>query len=324
VYEQIARNKRRAAIYVFVFFLVWLGIGALVGWIAAGASGSSAGSSYGTANPTPTTTHYAGAVITGMVIAGLLALGGIAFSMRSGSRLVLAVSGARPADPRQYQQLHDIVDELAIGDGLPKPAVYVIDDPSPNAFATGTSPDRAAITATTGVLEPMNRQELEGVLSDEMSHIKNDDVRLVLVVTTLIGLAGLLASVVWRSAFYMRPRGRDSGQVMLVVFAAGLLLGAVALIFGPLIQLALSRRREELADVSGVELSRNPEGLISALRKLEQNDKPFAKFNHATAAMCIDDPLQHHEGWLHRLFDTHPPIAERIAVLERIAEGRSS
>ena len=324
MYEQIARNKRRAAIYVFVFFLVWLGIGALVGWIAAGASGSSGGSSYGTANPTPTTTHYAGAVITGMVIAGLLALGGIAFSMRSGSRLVLAVSGARPADPRQYQQLHDIIEELAIGDGLPKPAVYVIDDPSPNAFATGTSPDRAAITATTGLLELMNRQELEGVLSHEMSHIKNYDVRLVLVVTTLIGLAGLLASVVWRSAFYMRPRGRDSGQVMLVVFAAGLLLGAVALIFGPLIQLALSRRREELADVSGVELSRNPEGLISALRKLEQNDKPFAKFNHATAAMCIDDPLQHHEGWLHRLFDTHPPIAERIAVLERIAEGRSS
>ena len=121
----------------------------------------------------------------------------------------------------------------------------------------------------------------------------------------------------------MRPRGRDSGQVMLVVFAAGLLLGAVAVIFGPLIQLALSRRREELADVSGVELSRNPAGLISALRKLEQNDKPYARFNHATAAMCIDDPLQHHEGWFHRLFDTHPPIAERIAVLERIAQGQS-
>ena len=111
---------------------------------------------------------------------------------------------------------------------------------------------------------------------------------------------------------------------MIVVFAAGILLAAVAVIFGPLIRLALSRRREELADVSSVGLTRNPEGLISALRKLAQNDKPFKKFNHATAAMCIDDPLQHHEGWFHRLFDTHPPIAERIAVLERIAHTQSA
>jgi heat shock protein HtpX len=128
---------------------------------------------------------------------------------------------------------------------------------------------------------------------------------------------------VWRSAFFMRPRGRDSGQFMIVVFVAGLLLGLVAMIFGPLTRLALSRRREELADVSGVELTRNPAGLISALRKLEQNDQPLKKVNHATAAMCIDDPLQHHESWFHRLFDTHPPISERIAVLERIARGES-
>jgi len=122
----------------------------------------------------------------------------------------------------------------------------------------------------------------------------------------------------------MRTRGRNSGQIMIVVLLAGLLLGLVALVFGPLIRLALSRRREELADVSGVELTRNPAGLISALRKLEQNDQPFARFNHATAAMCIDDPLQHHESWMHRLFDTHPPISERIAVLERIMQGQST
>src|SRR5205085_10803395 len=146
----------------------------------------------------------------------------IAYSLRSGARLVLSVSGARPADPAQYQQLHNIVEALAIGDGLPKPQVYVIDDPSPNAFATGISPNRAAITATTGLLEIMNREELEGVIGHEMSHIKNYDVRLILVVSTLIGLAGLLASMVWRSAFYLRPRGRDSGQIVLVVIAAGL------------------------------------------------------------------------------------------------------
>jgi heat shock protein HtpX len=257
------------------------------------------------------------------VIAGLFALGATLFALTSGARLVLAVSGARPADPSQYQQLHNVVEGLAIGDGMPKPDVYVIDDPSPNAFATGVSPKRAAITATTGLLEMMNREELEGVIGHEMSHIKNYDVRLILIVSTLIGMAGLIASVIWRSMFYMRPRGRDSGNAIFVVIAAGLLLSIVGFIVGPLIRLAISRRREELADVSGVALTRNPAGLIGALQKLEQNDKPFAKFNHATAAMCIDDPLQHHESWFHHLFDTHPPIAERIAILQRIEQGHT-
>ena len=312
MYEQIARNKRRAAFYMAVFFVVWVGIGALIGYILAVTRRPALGG----------TAPVAADMVTGGVVAALLALAGIAFSISSGARLVLAVSGARPADAAQYPQLHNLVEALAIGEGIPKPAVYVIDDPSPNAFATGTRPDRAAVTVTTGLLRIMNREELEGVLSHELSHIRNYDVRLLLVVSTLIGMAGLLASLVWRSAFFMRPRGRDSGQVMLVVFAAGVLLAAVAVIFGPLIRLALSRRREELADVSGVELTRNPAGLISALRKLEQNDQPFARFNHATAAMCIDDPLQHHESWFHHLFDTHPPIAERIAVLERISQGQ--
>jgi heat shock protein HtpX len=313
MYEQIAANKRRAALYAVIFFFVWFAIGGLVGWIAA-AVGSSPDAS----------PNYGGAILAGALIAAVLALLGIAYSISSGTRLVLAVSGAHPADPNQYRQLHNLVEELAIGDGIPKPAVYVIDDPSPNAFATGISPDKAAITATSGLLQIMNREELEGVLGHEMSHIKNYDVRLLLIVSTLIGLAGLLASVVWRSAFFMRPRGRDSGQIMIVVFAAGALLGLVAVVFGPLIRLALSRRREELADVSSVELTRNPEGLLSALRKLAQNDQPFKKFNHATAAMCIDDPLQHHEGWFHRLFDTHPPIAERIAILEKLAHTQSA
>ena len=310
MYEQIARNKRRAIGYIVVFFLVWMAVGAVVGAIAAASSTRPDGSSAVTAD-----------VTTGVVIAALLALAGVAYTLTSGAKLVLSVSGARPADPQQYQQLHDVVEALAIGDGLPKPAVFVIDDPSPNAFATGTSPERAAITATTGLLEMMNREELEGVIGHEMSHIKNYDVRLILIVSTLIGMAGLLASVIWRSALYSRPRGRDSQQVVLLIFAAGALLGVVAFIVGPLIRLALSRRRESLADASGVELTRNPAGLISALRKLESNDQPFAKFNHATAAMCIDDPLQHHESWFHHLFDTHPPLAERIAVLEKIAEG---
>jgi heat shock protein HtpX len=315
MYEQIASNKRRSVIYVLLFFVIWVGIGGLLGLAVAEYRSSSSGS---------VSTSVVADVITGMVITGIFALLGILISFRSGARLVLSVSGAQPADPHRFPALNNIVEALAIGDGIPKPDVYVINDPSPNAFATGTSPKHAAVTVTTGLLDIMNREELEGVIGHEMSHIKNYDVRLLLIVSTLIGLAGLLASLVWRSAFFMRGRGRNSGQIMIVVFLAGVLLGLVALVFGPLIRLALSRRREELADVSGVELTRNPAGLISALRKLEQNDQPFAKFNHATAAMCIDDPLQHHESWMHRLFDTHPPISERIAVLERIMQGQST
>jgi len=311
MYEQIAANKRRAVAYVALFFVVWVGIGALVGWLWAAVSRSSPGV------PAPVGRDVA----VGVAAAAVFALAGIALSLRSGTRLVLAASGARPADPDRYRQLHNIVEALAIGEGLPKPDVYVIDDPSPNAFATGTSPQHAAIAATTGLLAIMNREELEGVIAHEMSHIKNYDVRLLLIVSTLIGLAGLLASIVWRSALFMRPRGRQSGPIMIAIFGAGVLLGVVAVIFGPLVRLALSRQRESLADVSGVELTRNPVGLIHALQKLEANDKPFARFNHATAAMCIDDPLQHHESWVHHLFDTHPPISERIAVLEHIEYG---
>jgi heat shock protein HtpX len=314
VYEQIARNKRRAVTYLVLFVVVWVGIGALVGWVAGGMSGSSPGTG---SDPT-------GPVVVGIVVAGLLALVGVLYTLTSGARLVLSVSGAVPADPAQYPQLHNLVEALAIGDGLPKPAVYVIDDPSPNAFATGTSPKRSAITVTTGLLATMNREELEGVLGHEMSHIKNYDVRLILIVSTLIGMAGLLASVLWRSTFYApRRRGKDGDQIMIVIMVAGALLAVVAFVIGPLIRLALSRRRESLADASSVELTRNPAGLLSALRKLEQNDVPFARFNHATASMCIDDPLQHHERWFHKLFDTHPPLSERIAALEQIAEGRS-
>jgi heat shock protein HtpX len=314
MYEQIARNKRRAAVCVILFFVVWVGIGALLGFLWAELSQPSSGPSPG----------VAGDITVGTVVVAVLALAGIAFSFTSGKRLVLSVSGARPADPQQYRQLHDIVEALAIGEGFPKPEVFVIDDPSPNAFATGMSPRHAAITVTTGLLAVMNREELEGVIAHEMSHIKNYDVRLLLIVGTLIGLAGLLASVVWRSVFFMRGRGRQGGQLMIIVFAAGALFAIVALIFGPLVRLALSRRRESLADISGVGLTRNPVGLISALKKLQANDKPFAKFNHATAAMCIDDPLQHHEGRFHRLFDTHPPIAERIAALEQLSYARAA
>jgi heat shock protein HtpX len=323
VYSQIASNKRRTIIVVVLFFVIWLAIGAAVGFLFKAVAHPAVNPNVENA---PQTRYGWGPVIVGVAIGALLAFGGIVYSLNAGAGLVLRVSGAVPADPAQYQQLNNLVEALAIGEGIPKPTVYVIDDPSPNAFATGLSPDKAAITFTTGLLAIMNREELEGVASHEMSHIKNHDIRLLLVVGTMIGIAALLASILWRSAFFSslgRGGGGRGNQLVLVLYAAAALLAVLGFIFGPLIRLSLSRRRESLADVSGVELTRNPAGLLGALKKLQQNDKPFKNMNHATAAMCIDDPLQHHDAWYHHLYDTHPPIEERIAALERLASGQS-
>ncbi len=294
MYHQIARNKRNSIIVVTLFLAVWLLAGFVIGEFAGGMS-------------------YA---ITGAIILGILGVLAALYSYYFGAATVLSAVGAHEADPHQYQQLYNIVQTLAIGDGLPVPKVYTIDDPSPNAFATGRDPQHAAVTVTTGLLQIMNREELEGVLAHEMSHVKNFDVRLLLVVTTMIGLAGIIASVYWNGAF--RIRSRDD-RAVLVVFAIGIIFTVIAVIVGPIMQMALSRQRESLADVSGVELTRNPAGLISALKKIAQNEKPMEKFNHAVAAMCIDNPTEHHGSFFNHLFDTHPPIEERIAALEKIA-----
>jgi heat shock protein HtpX len=297
MYHQISRNKRNSIFVIAGFLLVWLAVGAIIGLIAWGGSGA----------------------ITGAIILGILGVGAALYAYYLGSATVLAAMGAQEANPQQFQQLYNVVQALAIGDGLPLPKVYVINDPSPNAFATGRDPNHAAVTVTTGLLQMMNREELEGVLAHEMSHIKNFDVRLLLVVTTMIGLAAIIAGVFWNSVGRMRFGGRNSGQAALVIFAIGALFTIVAVLVGPLMQLALSRQRESLADVSGVELTRNPQGLITALQKIAQNDTPPERFNNAVAAMMIDNPEEHHGSFFSKLFDTHPPIAERIAALQRIA-----
>src|SRR5712671_2721145 len=205
MYHQIAHNKRNSIILVALFLVVWLLAGFVIGEFGGGTS----------------------TAIGGAIILGLLGLGAAAFSYFFGAATVLAAAGAHEADPRQYQQLYNIVQTLAIGDGLPVPKVYVIDDPSPNAFATGRDPQHAAVTVTSGLLQMMNREELEGVLAHEMSHVKNYDVRLLLVVTTMIGLAAIIASVYWNGAF--RIRSRDD-RAILVVFAIGIIFTLIAFI----------------------------------------------------------------------------------------------
>ena len=322
MYSEIASNRRRSAIVVGSFLVLWLAIGAALGLLFRAITAPSVND---VAAAQPTNPSW-DPVLVGLVIGALFATAGIVFSLTAGARLVLRTSGAERADPAKYQQINDLVGALAIGEGIPTPAVYVIDDPSPNAFATGVRPDKAAITFTSGLLGIMNREELEGVISHEMSHIKNHDIRLLLVVGTLIGLAAFLASILWRVAFWSSLGDDDSNGgigILAVLAAAAALLTLLGFFFGPLIRLALSRRRESLADASGVELTRNPAGLLGALKKLQANDKPFKKMNHTTAAMCIDDPLRHHESWYHRLYDTHPPIEERIAALEQLAVGQT-
>jgi len=293
MYHQISRNKRNSVIVIVAFLAVWLAAGLIIGALANGQGGA----------------------VAGAIVLGLLGVAAALYAYYFGSATVLAAMGAQEADPHQYQQLYNIVQALSIGDGLPPPKVYVINDQSPNAFATGRDPNHAAVTVTSGLLLMMNREELEGVLAHEMSHIKNFDVRLLLVVTTMIGMAALIASVFWQSVGRMRLRGQGA----IVVLAIGLVFTIIAFLVGPLMQLALSRQRESLADVSGVELTRNPTGLISALQKIAHNDMPPERFNHAVAAMMIDNPEEHHGSFFSRLFDTHPPIAERIAALQRIA-----
>jgi len=284
MYHQVARNKRKSVIVIAAFFVIWAAIGYVIGYIASGVSGG----------------------ISGIISPRSWRASWCLWSLTFGQATVLAVSGAQPVTRTGTGALRHRVharDRRWAADA----EVYIIDDPSPNAFATGTSPKKAAITVTTGLLAIMNREELEGVIGHEMSHIRNLDVRLVLIVATSVALIGLLASLLWRSLFFTRGgNNRDSGYLIIILIAAAALLSVVAVIVGPLMQFALSRSRESLADASSVELTRNPAGLLHALQKLQQNDKPFAKMTHATAAMCIDDPLQHHGGFTHRLFDTHP------------------
>jgi heat shock protein HtpX len=265
--------------------------------------------------------------VVGLVIALVVAGVGSFLAYWKSDAVALAISHARPADPEQYARLHNVVEGLCIAAGLPKPRVYVIDDPAPNAFATGRNPRHAAIAVTTGLLDKMNRIELEGVLAHELSHVKNYDVLVSTLAVTLVGVVVLLAD--WTVRFIWLGGGRRSngdgngGNAAAPLAFVGLGLLLLAPIFAQLMQFAVSRRRESLADVSGVSLTRYPPGLISALEKLKA-DKTVVHFNsRATAHLWIESPLAREPGEgpfarLNRLFDTHPPLDERIKVLKEL------
>ena len=266
--------------------------------------------------------------VAGVVIALVVAGGGAALSYWKSDSVALAMSHARPADPTQYARLHNLIEGLCIAAGLPKPRVYVIDDVAPNAFATGRNPRHAAVAVTTGLLDKMNRVELEGVLAHELSHVKNYDILVSTLAVTLVGVVALLADFSLRFLWWGGPRHRDDDSPGGAGPAAALaVLGFVLLLLAPLIgrvmQAAVSRRRESLADVSGVALTRYPPGLISALEKLKEDSTVVHSSSRATAHLWVESPLARNpeEGRLsrlNRLFETHPPLEERIQALKEL------
>ena len=232
-------------------------------------------------------------------------------------RMVLGISGAVPANKKDFFDFYTVAENLCEPAGIPMPKLYVINDPSPNAFATGRDPQHAVVCATTGLLAIMNRTQLEGVVAHEMSHIRNYDTRLMSIVAILVGLVTLLADILLRIRI-RRSSNRDSGELGAIFFIVGIVLALLSPIIGQLIQLAISRRREFLADASGAAITKYPEGLASALEKLSQDEEPLQSANKATAHLFIVNPLTNHKGsvsWFANLFNTHPPIEERIKAL---------
>jgi heat shock protein HtpX len=299
--NQIARNKRRT-IYVMVGFTVLITAAVAVFDLA-----FAAGPAF---------------VAIAVIIVLAMTWGGYFYS----DKLAMAAAHARVAEREQYPQLHNLVEGLCLGVGLPTPRLYIIDDPAPNAFATGRNPDHAAIAVTTGLLELMNRTELEGVLAHELSHINNYDILIGTIAVTLVGFLALLSDFGLRLLLFGSLGGRrreNQGEAQIYI----LLLAVVFIILAPIgakaLEFTLSRRRESLADASGVLITRNPEGLISALEKLRDNPAMIAHAPAATAHLWIESPLdktsEGAHGWFNRLFETHPPIEARIAALQEVA-----
>ncbi len=302
MYEQIASNKRRTAVLVLgaVVFL------ALIGYVI-GAMTSSG--------------------VVGLVLALVVAIVMSLGSYFYGDRLVLASTRAREVSAGEQPRLHNIVEGLAIAAGIPKPRVYIVPERALNAFATGRDPEHSSIAVTQGLLEAVNRVELEGVIGHELAHVQDRDILVGTVVATLVGAAVLLSEFFMRAWFWggiggRRGGDRGGGVVSLVLLVVGIVMLILAPIVGQIIKLAVSRNREYLADAQGAMLTRYPPGLISALRKIEAGAAiPMHSANNATAHLWLNQPSRiqgEGMGPLERLFQTHPPIAERIRRLEEM------
>jgi len=303
IYEAQSANKIKSTIIVVGFFIFV----ALAVYILSQALGYYMGYQPG----------GLGMVGIALIISGLMSFGSYWFS----DKIVLAISGARPANRKRDFNFYTVAENLAIGEGLPKPKLYVIDDSAPNAFATGRDPDHAVICATTGLLDKLDRTELEGVIAHELTHVKDYDTRLQSIVAVMVGLVALLGDWFLRMRWFGgRNRDRDEGNIAALFMVLGIIFAILSPIIAQLIQLAISRRREFMADAGSVEITRQPSGLISALEKISADQEPLEAANKATAHLYICNPFKEKGhgtvGWFANLFNTHPPISERIKALK--------
>lgn len=294
VYDRISANKRGTwvlmiSFVLFISFLVWifvLALGAPIG-------------------------------ILGIVGIGLILYA--VFSYFSSTSVVLGISGAREVTKNDEWEFVRRVENLSIGAGLPMPRTWVMEDRAPNAFATGMDPNHSHVVVTRGLLNMMEPSELEAVLAHEMSHIGNYDIRMTTIVTVLVGVVALLSDVFLRFTFWgagsRRERDDDNGGLGVILIVVAIVLAILAPIAAAAINMAISRKREYLADASGALLSRNPEGLARALEKIRDDSQPLKEANKATAQLYFSNPLHDHKSFLNNLFDTHPPIDERIKLL---------
>ncbi|HZX11699.1 MAG TPA: M48 family metallopeptidase [Acidobacteriota bacterium] len=297
MYEQITRNKWRSFFLILfflclIFALSWA-FGELTGW-----------------GP------------QGLIFAAVIAVAMTFGSYYASDKIVLAISRAKPVHKKDYPYLYNVVEGLDIAAGLPKPRCYVIDDTAPNAFASGRNPKNSVIVVTSGLLQKLNRAELEGVIAHEMSHIKNRDVLVQTLAVVMVGVVALLSDWILRTFIWGRGRkrssGKSSGNAAAIFVVVALVLAILSPLIAQLLKLSISRKREFLADANGALLTRYPPGLASALKKLSEDKEPLEAANKATAHMYIVNPLKDIKGKVNKLFSTHPPIEERIAALEKM------
>lgn len=247
-----------------------------------------------------------------LIISGIISFASYYYS----DKMILGMSGAKQIKKPDNPKFFRVVENLSIAAGLPMPKVYIINDSAPNAFATGRDPNHAVVCATVGLIDKLTDIELEGVIAHELSHIKNFDIRVMSIVSILVGLVALLADFFMRSMWYSGDRNRDRGSGQAIFLAIGIALAILSPIIATLIQLAVSRKREFLADASGVLLTRYPEGLALALEKISKDKEPLEAANNATAHLYISSPFKNiNKHWFSGLFNTHPPIQERIKIL---------
>ncbi|MBI5254451.1 M48 family metallopeptidase [Candidatus Falkowbacteria bacterium] len=293
MYNQIDSNKRKSIFLIFIFFILIAGIGYILSRVL----------NYG---------------YSPLVIAVVISMFMVGISYFAGDKIALISAGAKSIGKEENPYVYRIVENLCITAGLPTPKIYIINDPAPNAFATGRNPEHSSIAITTGLIQTMENEELEGVIAHELSHVKNYDVRLATLVVVLVGALSIIADMFLRSFLFGGRRSNNNKNGNGILAIIGIILIILSPIIGQLIQLAISRKREFLADASGALMTRYPEGLARALEKISQYKQPMQRFSNATAHLFFTNPYFSSKKFLSSIFSTHPPIEQRIQALRNM------